>query len=137
MVKKGRRVGGILSIVGGGLLLSAAIMLLLAANILYTLLGTSSSLNPNTTLIRVIYTCSSGALCLVGGILALKDKNIGGILSLIGGILGTVGLFIPMGSVASGPLLIPVPLTYTFIFIDPFLALGGGIAAIASGSEFS
>lgn len=125
MTKGGRIAGGVLSIVGGSLLLLAGFLDIV--NLL--------SIHSIVIIIRMIVTISCGALNLVGGILAVKDINAGGILGIVGGGIGSVGVFIPIGVIVVYMVTVPVYLIYTFIFIDPFLALAGGITATAVGSE--
>ena len=58
-------------------------------------------------------------------------KKIGAILLLIGGILAVVGMFIPIGTITISYFSLPVTLVYSFLFVDPFLMLIGGILALA------
>ena len=125
MAKGGRTAGGVLSIIGGSLLLLAGFMLIM---MLFSF--------DITTLIRMIATITCGVLSLVGGILAVQDSNTGSILALVGGAIASLGIFIPIGTMLVGSITIPVSLIYTFILIDPFLALAGGITATAVGREF-
>ncbi|NVM56214.1 MAG: hypothetical protein HWN66_21135 [Candidatus Helarchaeota archaeon] len=128
MTKGGRIAGGVLAIVGGALLLIAAftVFAIIAAA---KLAGFDQEAMLFT--IQMIVTLMCGVLALVGGILAVVDKSVGGILALVGGALATVGMFIPIGSLG----ILPINFAISFIFVDPFLALAGGITAVAVGSE--
>ena len=74
-------------------------------------------------------TMLCGVLALVGRILLCVDKTAGGILAIIGGAFYIVGSFIPITGIFS--------LTEFFFsfWIDPALALVGGIFGLAVGSE--
>ena len=129
MAKRGRTAGGVLSIVGGSLLIITGLILL---KIKSTMLIYSFEI---INIIRMIVTISCGVLGIVGGILAVQDSNTGSILALVGGAIASLGIFICIGTMLVGSITIPVFLIYTFIFIDPFLALSGGITATAVGPE--
>jgi len=117
MTKGGRIAGGILAIVGGAFIVIAGIMIL-------SLISYDPSI-----MISVIATLASGALAVIGGILLLVDSTAGGVLALIGGAFCIVGSFIPI--------YMTIPLTVHFFnfWIDPALALVGGIVGLAVGSS--
>ncbi len=138
MVVSGKAlVGPILGIVGSALLLIAGFMafatqaeiqiLLTGAGLTWADIG----FDPLMFMMRGLFTVIFALLGLIGAILAITGKKIGAILLLIGGIAAVVGLFIPVGTITIGFFSLPVTLVYSFLFVDPFLMLIGGILALA------
>ena len=117
-VKGKMLVGPILALVG-------AILLLIAG-----LIGLTNPLMQALMVILPIVALSFvmsiilGVLALAGAFMAITGKKQGNYLTLIAGLIGTVGMFIPIT-----PLGVPM-LVYTFIFIDPILILIGGILGV-------
>ncbi|MDD1777621.1 MAG: hypothetical protein LUQ65_05575 [Candidatus Helarchaeota archaeon] len=116
MVRSARTAGGILAIAG------AALMLLAIA------WGGSYSPIP---LLYNEFNLFCGGLTLLGGILLLTDRGVGGILALIGGISFIILLFIP--DPGGGHLTISLFGPYC---IDGILAMVGAILGLAVGAEF-
>ena len=54
---------------------------------------------------------------------------VGPILALIGGILGIVGAFVPLGTIT---IVTPIPITFTgsFLLLDSILMIHGGILGL-------
>jgi hypothetical protein len=69
-------------------------------------------------------------LALIGGILLILDKTIGGILPIIAGIVSVIGyqFWIIEGAVS-------VRLVGNLYYIDPILMLVGAIIGLAAGKE--
>ena len=83
-----------------------------------------------TLIIRNVFTLACGLLGVVFGKKA-KESDSSGYIVLIVGLVATIGLFIPIGSIYIGyGYSVPISLTYTFIYIDPILILIGGILCI-------
>lgn len=75
--------------------------------------------------LRFICTLLWGVLGVIGGIFAILGKKLGSLLALLGGTLGIVGMFVPLGSITIGTP-IPVTLSASFLFLDPILMILGG-----------
>lgn len=147
MVVKGKaKVGGILGIVGGVLLLISAFMsfavhagIITTVELLFSGYGgdwASVGFDPGLFMIRSILTLLIALICFVGGLLGLFKQKIGAILMLLGGIVGAVLVFIPFGTIDLSaypviPSSVPVSMIYSFIFVDPFLGIIGGILGLA------
>jgi hypothetical protein len=120
MPKIGRIIGAILAIIGGGLITYAAISIL-----------DYIPVYPELT-ITFTLTLIMGILAIVGAILLLLDKTIGGILPIIAGAIIILGFWIDIAPF--------VPLTVHWasiagigFYLDPLLAIIGGIVGIAVG----
>jgi len=133
-------VGPILGIVGGALLLIAGLFAFGAVGTIQaylTLAGLTWAdlgLDPMLLNVHAIMTLLWGILGLVGAILAITGKKIGVYLMLVFGIISVVGLFLPIGTYT---LLIPINITLngSFILVDPFLLLVGGILGLTLKAE--
>ena len=138
MVVKGKAlVGPILGIVGAALLLIAGFIAFgVQALLEVTLAGAGLTwadvgFDPMILTVRAILTVVWALIGLIGAILALTGKKIGAILMLIFGLIATVGMFIPIGSMTIGFVTIPVTMNYNMFFVDPILLLLGGILGLA------
>lgn len=126
MTKIGRIIGGFLALTGAGFTLFTVL----------TVIGTLS-IDPLFTVPFVI-TLGLAVLAIVGGILLLVDKTIGGILPIIAGAVLIIGYWIIIGSV--GMKEIPLAIHWAFVYgpgyyIDPLLAIAGGIVGLVVGSK--
>ncbi len=119
MAKVLRIIGGLLAIAGGGLTT-------------YATLSRISSLEmfPQATVTYIVTTCL-GILGIVGGLLLVGNKTVGGILAMIAGILLIVGFWIPINQFFD--------LTTNWatlqgigFYIDPIMAIIGGLLGLVA-----
>lgn len=141
MVVKGKAlVGPILGLVGALLLAIAGFM---AFGLIAQLEGTLALLgmtwadvgfDPMLLYLHIILTAVWGLLGLVGAIMALVGKKIGVYLMLIFGLVATVGMFLPIGTIS---FIIPIPITMnaSLFIVDPILLLLGGILGLVLKEE--
>jgi hypothetical protein len=122
MTKIGRIIGGILAIAGGSLTTLSAVAI--------------SPMLPSYPLAVITFalTIGIGILAIVGGILLLLDKTIGGIFAIVAGALLIIGAWIDL---APG---IPLMTHLTMVigigfYIDPLLAICGGIVGLVVGKK--
>jgi len=115
-VKGKMLIGPIIALIGGILLLIAGLI-----GLTNPLLQALMALVPIIAL-SFVMSLLLGILALVGAFMAITGKKAGNYLTLIAGLVGTVGMFIPLYYV--------VMLVITFIFIDPILILIGGILGV-------
>ncbi|MFX0026374.1 MAG: hypothetical protein ACFE8M_08150 [Candidatus Hermodarchaeota archaeon] len=141
MAAKGKAlVGPIIGIIGSAILLIAAFIAFGAQAVVQqqlTLLGITWAdigVDPMIFTLRSVLTLVFALLGLIGAIIGFLGKRIGAILMLIGGIVAVVGLFIPIGAVDLSSyipgMVIPIPLTYSMFWVDPFIILVGGILGL-------
>ncbi|NVM27362.1 MAG: hypothetical protein HWN65_00860 [Candidatus Helarchaeota archaeon] len=128
MTKKGRTFGGIFTLIGSGLLILVSIIFV----VLIT--GGSEDFIIWTAFFLILAT---GVLGVVGGILLLTDKTVGGVLSLIS---GAASLIINIWSYIYfvGLWGIPPAILWAVIFFfiaAPGLILTGAILGLVVGSE--
>lgn len=116
-VKGKMLVGPILALIGGILLLIAGLI-----GLTNPLIQIIIALFPIAVL-SFVMSIILGVLALVGAFMAITGKKQGNYLTLIAGLVGTIGMFIPLTIV--GPMFV-----YTFIFVDPILVLIGGILGV-------
>ena len=129
------KVGAILGIIGGSLLLIGGLISFGTVGTIEALLTLNSltwadiGLNPMFLTINSIMTLTWGILVLLGAIFAMQGKKFGVYLMLVIGIISVVGMFIP---IATYTLILPfsIPLNGSFLFVDPFLLLVGGILGL-------
>ena len=129
------KVGAILGIIGGSLLLIGGLISFGTVGTIEALLTLNSltwadiGLNPMFLTINSIMTLTWGILGLLGAIFAMQGKKFGVYLMLVIGIISVVGMFIP---IATYTLILPfsIPLNGSFLFVDPFLLLVGGILGL-------
>lgn len=121
MTKGGRIAGGVIALIGGGLIIIAAIIQYLA----FMVSSNPAAITAMTASIALM------ALGIVGAILLLVDKTIGGVLALIAGVLIIAGQFIMVPG-TPGPIQLTAPLAG---FLDALLLAVGGIVGLAVGSE--
>jgi hypothetical protein len=126
MAKAGPIVGGILALVGGSLTLIAAIQIM-----------PWTAIDPQF-MVTFLVTLIMAILGLVGGILMLVGKKVGGILALIGGAVLIAGFWITIGYY--GMIDIPLAthwstLTGPGFYLDPIMAIAGGIVGLVSISS--
>ncbi len=132
---KGKLLGGILAIVGGAIMLIAGFMTLLTipgieANLVIAgLTWDDVGISPFIFYLRSILTFLWALLGIIGGIILIVSKNIGGYLALIGGICGIVGNFIIVGTLTIY-VSIPVSLSTSFLLVDPILIALGGLLGL-------
>lgn len=129
------KVGPILGLVGSALLLIAGfiafgVQALLEAT-MFPLTWADIGMDPMILTVRAVLTVIFALVALIGAILGLLGKKIGVILMLIFGIITTVGMFVPIGTITIGFTTIPVSMNYNMFFIDPILILLGGILGLA------
>ncbi|NVM43404.1 MAG: ABC transporter permease [Candidatus Lokiarchaeota archaeon] len=130
------KIGPILGLIGSVLLLIAGfrgfgvqsdIEDILAAS---ALSWASIGFNPWILMTRTILTILFGAIGLIGTILLFNGKKLGAYLLLIVGSFAVLGMFIPIGTIIFLSTSIPVSLSYSFLLVEPFLILIGGILAL-------
>lgn len=108
MTKTGRVVGGIIAISGGGVYTYFFIIYLM---------GLFSDL---PQWIQFFYTLAVCVLAIIGGLFLIQDRTIGGVLSLVAGLMVILGL---------------VRVGTQWYLADCILMLTGGIIGLAIGSE--
>lgn len=118
MAKGGRIAGGILSIIGGGLALLTAFLFFM-------------TVDPSELVVPVIFGVS-GTLGVLGGILLLVDKRIGGILAIIGGV-ATLAYFLYI--MFGNPLVLIFGIFIILLLLPAGLMLAGGIVGTATSGE--
>ncbi|MCJ7650261.1 MAG: hypothetical protein MUP85_16755 [Candidatus Lokiarchaeota archaeon] len=132
---KGKLLGGLLAIVGGAIMLIAGFMTIITipsieANLdIAGLTWADVGIEPFIFYLRSILTFLWALLGIIGGIILIVGKNIGGFLALIGGILGIAGNFIIVGTLTIYES-IPIPLSTSFLLIDPILIALGGLLGL-------
>ena len=87
--------------------------------------------NPILMYVRLILTIFWGILGIIGAIIAFIGKKLGSFLVLIGGILGSIGYFVPLGTISMGigtPS--PVFLSGSFFLVDTVIMIIGGLLGI-------
>jgi len=118
MTKGGRIAGGVLSIIGGGLAFLTALLFFM-------------NVDPSEWVVPVIFG-ASGVLGVLGGILLLVDKRIGGILVIIGGV-ATLVYFIYLAII--NPLILIFGIFAILFLLPTGLMLAGGIVGTATSGE--
>lgn len=132
---KGKLLGGLLAIVGGAIMLIAGFMTLITIPSIEVNLDIAGltwadvGIEPFIFYLRSILTFLWALLGIIGGIILIVGKNIGGFLALIGGILGIAGNFIIVGTLTIYES-IPIPLSTSFLLIDPILIALGGLLGL-------
>jgi hypothetical protein len=113
--------GGLLALIGG-------VMSLIAYNTI------SWGLNDGIGTMTIYLTLMAAVVAILGGILALVGKKIGGVLPLIVGIVGLLGQFIliPTGGGFDWPMVytMPFPGGSEGMWLDPILMIIGGILSL-------
>lgn len=122
MVKIGRIIGAIIALVGGGLTFYAGII-----SLEYLSLA-------DEVIIATILTFILAALALLGGVLLILDKSMGGILAIIAGGVLIVAFWIDIAPFVTLAFHW-AQLSNTGFYIDPLLIIVGGIIGLAVGSE--
>ncbi len=137
MVVKGKALAGpLLGIIGAALLLMAGIVgfgtqairenLLIVAGLSWEDIG----FDPMLFTVSAVLTLVWSLLGLIGAILSLMGKKIGGFLMLICGSIATIGMFIPIGTYTILSVEYTVFLNSHFLFVDPILLLLGGVLGL-------
>ena len=135
MVAIGKLIGGAIAIIGGAIMLIAGYMTLITipsieANLdILGLTWADAGIEPFIFYLRSILTFLWAFLGIIGGIIILVGKKIGGILALLGGILGIAGNFIIVGTLTLTTS-IPIPMSTSFLLLDPILITLGGLLGI-------
>ena len=140
MVKGKALVGPILGVIGATLLTIAGFIGFGAMATLQVLLSTYGltwadiGLDPSLLTVNAILTLIWGLVGLIGAILGLVGKKIGVYLMLIFGLVATVGLFVPIGTIS---LIIPIPITLnsSLFIVDPILLFIGGLLGLLLKEE--
>jgi hypothetical protein len=134
-----KTIGGVLSLLGGAFVLIAALLAILSVNYgTMTLFIYWFSAYP----LMIFLSIALGALAIIGGILSMKGKTVGGILALIVGVLWLLGGILSPTSDIFLMFLQP-SLIYALIsiaiwfplFIEPILVLVGGILGLVGSSD--
>lgn len=138
MVVKGKAlVGPLLGVIGAALLLIAGIVGFGIQNIREVLLNAEGmswedkGFDPMLFTVSAVLTLVWSLVGLIGAILSLMGKKIGGYLMLICGIIATVGIFIPIGNYTILSEVYTEFLNRHTLFIDPILLLLGGVLGLA------
>ena len=131
------KIGPILGVISSVLLLIAGFRgfalqseiedALTAAGLTWAAIG----FNPWILMTRTILTMLFAAIGLFGTILVFNSKKLGAYLLLIVGCFAVLGMFIPIGTINFLSTSIPVSLSYSLWFVEPFLMLIGGILTLA------
>jgi len=135
MVAIGRLIAGVLAIIGGGIMLIAGFMTLITipsieANLdILGITWADAGIEPFIFYLRSILTFLWAFLGIIGGIILIVGKKIGGILALIGGALGIAGNFIIVGTLTLTTS-VPIPMSTSFLLVDPILIALGGLLGL-------
>ncbi|MHA1193065.1 MAG: hypothetical protein ACTSP9_12310 [Promethearchaeota archaeon] len=135
MVAIGKLIGGAIAIIGGAIMLIAGYMTLITipsieANLdILGLTWADAGIEPFIFYLRSILTFLWAFLGIIGGIIILVGKKIGGVLALLGGILGIAGNFIIVGTLTLTTST-PIPMSTSFLLLDPILITLGGLLGI-------
>jgi len=110
-------------LIGPILALIGAILLLIAGLIAVTnpILQLAMQLIP-TLALTFVMPIILGILGLVGAFMAATGRKVGNYVTIIVGLVAVIGMFIPIYFI--------FPLVMSFIYIDPFLVLIGGIIGV-------
>ena len=88
--------------------------------------------DPLLLTLGMILTISFAILGIIGALLGFIGKRIpGSLLMLLAGSSAAVGMFVPLGLIDTGTLISPIMLSYTYVFLDPYIILLGGILGLA------
>ena len=137
ITKRFTKLGPILGILGSVLLLIAGFRgFALQSELEKTLTGlgltwAAIGFNPWILMTRTLLTLLLGVMGVLGTILVFNNKKSGAYLLLIAGCIAVLGMFIPIGSINYLLTSIPVSLSYSLWFVEPFLMLIGGILTLA------
>ncbi|MDD1778308.1 MAG: hypothetical protein LUQ65_09080 [Candidatus Helarchaeota archaeon] len=123
MAKIGRIIGGILAIVGGALTTYAV-----------TILIPYLETYPNA-IVTLAMTLCFGILGIIGGILLLLDKTVGGILAIIAGAMLIIGFWIHLDPMVTLTINWATQVAGIGFYIDPLLAIIGGIIGLVVGKK--
>jgi len=135
MVAIGRLIAGVLAIIGGGIMLIAGFMTLITipsieANLdILGITWADAGIEPFIFYLRSILTFLWAFLGIIGGIILIVGKKIGGILALIGGAFGIAGNFIIVGTLTLTTS-VPIPMSTSFLLVDPILIALGGLLGL-------
>lgn len=142
MVVQGKAiVGPILGLIGGLLLMVAGLRVFSSIAQIEGLLALGGltwadvGFDPMLFYLQIIITIVWGLLGFIGALLAFVGKKIGVYLMLISGLVATIGMFIPMGTILIIVIPIPVTLNSSLFFVDPILLLLGGIFGLLLKEE--
>lgn len=135
------KVGAILGIIGSSLLLLGGLISFGSMGTLEALMTLNGltwadiGLDPMMLYVNSGMTLVWGIFGLVGAILAMQGKKIGVWLMLVFGIIASVGLFIPIATYSILTIQFSINLNGSFLFVDPFLLLLGGILGLTLKEE--
>jgi hypothetical protein len=126
MNKSIRVLGGLLALIGGGMSLMAFSTI-------------SWGLIEDIGVVTIYLTLLVAVVAILGGVIVLVGKNMGGILPLIVGIAALLGQFIliPTGGGFDWPLVhtMPFPGGSEGMWVDPILMIIGGILSLYSSKS--
>ncbi len=108
MAKIGRTLGGVIAIAGGGVYTYLFINYLLGL------------LSPLPQWVQFFYTLTVCLLAIIGGVLLLLDRTVGGVLAILAGGMVIIGLIS----------VVPV-----YFVVDTAFMIAGGIIGLAVGAE--
>jgi hypothetical protein len=138
------KVGGVLALIGGALVLIESLLILMGTALFGTLIEATWLLGASMMIIWPILSLLLGVVALVGGILALSGKKVGGVLALIIAILWIIypllfqlGVFVPDLVVLTPMGLLTGLLDFgLWIFtIEGIIVLVGGILGLAASND--
>ena len=136
MVVKGKLIiGPILALIGGIIMLFAGYFVFRSIGIIEANLAiegltwVDAGFNPILMYVRFTLTLLWGILGIIGAIIAFTGKKLGSFLALIGGILGSVGFYVPLGTITIGTP-IPVFLSASFFLVDTVIMVIGGLLGL-------
>ncbi len=136
MVVKGKLlVGPILTLLGGLIMFLSAFFVFTNIGLLEAELASAElswedvGLAPILLYVRLFFTILWGIFGVIGAIIAFGGKRLGSFLAIVGGILGIIGMFVPLVTITLGfPVIIS--LSASSLFIDAALMLLGGILGL-------
>ena len=136
MVVKGKLlVGPILTLLGGLIMFLSAFFVFTNIGLLEEELASAElswedvGLAPILLYVRLFFTILWGIVGVTGAILAFGGKRLGSFLAIVGGILGIIGMLVPLVTITIGfPVIISLSASY--LFIDAALMLIGGILGL-------
>lgn len=135
MVMIGKLLGGILAIVGGLIMLIAGYMTLITipsieANLqIAGITWAEAGIEPFIFYMRSILTFLWAGCGIIGGIIIFFARKFGAVIALVGGIFGIAGNFIIVGTLTIYTP-IPIPMSVSFMLVDPILIALGGILGL-------
>jgi len=119
--------GGIMMLIGGGLIFGTMATINSLLNE-YGLTWGDIGVDPNALSASAGLTLLWGFFALIGGAAAYykESASAGTLILMLAGFIAVIGMFVPVDTVEVGYYSLPLTLSSSLIYIDPFLVLIGG-----------